>query len=120
MKAVLVSFVGMTRIIIAGDEPTNGELQLAFKQAMVNLTDGGIENLEAVVEDAAIPYDADTDKPMVVYQPEFLPDGYIKGHAKNSIPSFIVWVSKEKLMKDYPNCTPLEYNEGDIEEPTIV
>lgn len=55
-----------------------------------------------------------------IYQPEFTDAGNIKGHETESIWSFQVWRSRENLLKEYPNCTPVEYDEDDIEEPTFM
>ena len=54
------------------------------------------------------------------FQPEFTEDGAIKGHEDDAIFSFEVWRKKENLLKDYPNCTPIEYINGDIENPNFV
>lgn len=56
------------------------------------------------------------------WQPEFTDNAEIKGHeGEPDQPfSFFVWRKKKNLMKDWPKCTPLRYNEGDIEEPTFM
>lgn len=47
-----------------------------------------------------------------MWQPEISPEGHITGHPEETIWSFEVWHTKENLLKDYPNCTPLHYEEG--------
>lgn len=55
------------------------------------------------------------------YQPEFEKNSdRIKGHPKAEVFSFQVWRKKSNLLKAYPNCVPLKYSEGDIEEPTFM
>ena len=54
----------------------------------------------------------------VYYQPEIDENGAVKGHVGQIISSFIVWRDKDNLMKDFPNCTPIEYSGDDIEDVT--
>lgn len=54
------------------------------------------------------------------YQPEFDVNGVIKGHENETCFSFQVWKSKDNLLKALPNCVPLAFKEGDIEEPTFM
>jgi len=55
-----------------------------------------------------------------VWQPKLNDEGCVIGHEDDSIFSFEVYSSKEKLLKDFPRAIPLEYNYYDIEEFTII
>lgn len=59
-------------------------------------------------------------KARVYYQPKFDDKGDIDGHPGEYCFSFEVWLKKEALLKDYPNCTPIEYSGDDIESPVFI
>jgi ribosomal protein S8 len=54
------------------------------------------------------------------YQPEMDDDGEIRGHRHEWVNDNEVWKSKEQLLSRYPNCTPVGFNEGDIEDPVFM
>lgn len=54
------------------------------------------------------------------YQPEINDEGNIVGHETEHIWSFEVWRKKKNLLRDYPNCTPLKYDEDGIEDPAFM
>lgn len=55
------------------------------------------------------------------YQPEFKKDSTeIVGHPEANVYSFQVWRAKKNLLKEYPNCNPITYKDGDIEDPAIM
>ena len=56
-----------------------------------------------------------------IWQPEFDSSGKIIGHElEDGLFSFEVYSSKEKLLEDFPNCIPVEYDEDGIEEYTLI
>lgn len=54
------------------------------------------------------------------WQPEFDNNGNVIGHESATVYSFQVWKKKKNLLQDYPNCKPLPYSSGAIEEPTYM
>jgi hypothetical protein len=116
-KLVTVTFI--TRVIVdenASDEQIFEAARPTLKQ---KAAEEMFENLESIVDDTECPYNPETDQKDGYWQPEFDENGYIKGHDREEMWSFEVYRSKERLMQDFPNCTPVKYSEGDIEDPVF-
>ncbi len=122
MKAILVEFSLMTRIIVPDDfdvDNLSGEDYEAirhkavpkFKEKLDIETVGDM--LASVQEDEEVPFgSAHTD---VYYQPSF--DDYSK---VEDLSSFEVFASKEVAQRAFPGVRIIEYHGGDIEDPTFV
>jgi hypothetical protein len=54
------------------------------------------------------------------FQPEFAGEGNVTGHPEAIVFSWWVWAKESNLLKDLPNCKPIRYAVGDIEEPTYM
>lgn len=87
-----------------GDSPT--ELLNAFDgwDGFIPLTQGDYNKLLNV------------DKSAIYYQPDLPADLW----GKLGISSFEVYRSRENCLKDFPDYEPLEYKNGDIENPTYI
>lgn len=78
---------------------------------MVNFSDDEINNMVEAPKEPK--------KPLIYYQPEFNDEGNIIGHEHDTCYSFQVWYHKENLLKAFPNCTPVQYKDDDIEDPVF-
>lgn len=113
--AKLVTVTLTTRVVV----DTNATDEQIAEAAAPNLiakirNDEVLDNMDEPVEDTTMPFGSlKTD---VYYQPDLDDVGDVKGHPGDTIHSFEVWGSKENLMKEFPNCTPIEYSGGDIED----
>jgi len=122
--AKLVTITLTTRIIVdtnASEEEIVKAAQPKFIEKLKN--NELMENLEDIVNDTECPFGTfskDGHLPEKFYQPQINMEGTIVGHEDEEILSFEVWVSKEELLKQFPNCIVNEYTSEDIEEPHFV
>jgi hypothetical protein len=117
--AKLITFSLTTRIVV--DENATEEEMIAASYSKIQDKIDNRElgdNLVEVEDDEEMPFGTANDD--VYYQPKIDENGCIVGHENDSIFSFEVYRSKENLMQDFPNCTPIEYSGDDIEDYTFV
>lgn len=122
MKAILVEFSLMTRIVVPddfdidnmSDKDYNTIREKAIPKFHEQLNTDGIGDMLGVVEpDESMPFGQSIDD--VYYQPSFDDLSKVEG-----LSSFEVFASKEVAEKTFPGVEILTYNGGDIEEPTFV
>lgn len=116
--AKLVTITLTTRVVV--DENISDEqiFEVARPELKRKAAEEMFENLEKIEDDTECPYPTlSHDK---YYQPKIDDNGDIEGHSGENCFSFEVWSTKEKLIEDYPNCTPIEYSGDDIEEMSFV
>jgi hypothetical protein len=118
--AKLVAISLLTRVIVDENATEEEILGKAVPKFMEKVNEEIGEHLEYIVDDEECPYGTFDEEVVVFYQPELDDLGDIKGHPGESIFSFEVWRSKENLLKNCPNCTPIEYKKGDIENPSFM
>ncbi len=121
MKAILVEFSLMTRIIVPDefdiDNMSDADYATLREKAVPRFhekldTDGIGDLLGEVREDEEMPYRTGLDD--VYYQPEFTP--YVQVHLTSSE----VFASKELAEKVFPGVKILEFHGDDIENKTFV
>lgn len=118
--AKLVAVSLLTRVVV-DENSTDEEIMEKAKSKFVEKINSEIgEHLEYIVDDEECPYGTFNEEVEVFYQPEIDEEGMIVGHPEDSIFSFEVWRSKENLLKDFPECNPIEYTRDDIEDPTFI
>jgi hypothetical protein len=118
--AKLVAISLLTRVIVDENATEEEILEKAVPKFMEKVNQEIGEHLEYIADDEECPYGTFNEEVEVFYQPELDDLGDIKGSPGESIFSFEVWRSKENLLKDCPNCTPIEYKKGDIENPSFM
>jgi hypothetical protein len=74
-------------------------------------------NCRLVKDYKLVEVDPVKDEEAAYFQPKLNDSNEIVGYRYVSLFSTYVWKSKEKLMEKYPNCIPVAYREGDIEDP---
>ncbi len=57
---------------------------------------------------------------MKIYQPQFDWKGNVIGHPDAECKFFWVWSTEEKLLEDFPDCTPAEYEEEAIQDYELI
>lgn len=122
MKAILVEFSLMTRIIVPDefdiDNMSDADYATLREKAVPRLhekldTEGIGDLLGEVREDEEIPYGEGSDD--VYYQPSFDDISKVEG-----LYSFQVFASKEVAQKAFPGVEILEYHGDDIQGKTFV
>lgn len=113
--AKLVCFSLMTRVIVDENATEDEIIAACYPKIQDKIDNRELEdNIESIEDDEEVPCgDVFSD---VYFQPELDESGDIKGHPGETIFSFEVWQSKDKLMELYPNCNPIEYHGDDIED----
>lgn len=119
----------MTRVIVDENATDDQIIAAAYPKIQDKIDNRELgDNLESIEDDEECPFgtfddDGDETPESTVdnyFQPELDDKGDILGHPGETIFSFEVWASKDELMKDFPNCTPIAYSGDDIENPQFV
>lgn len=122
MKAILVEFCLMTRIVVPDnfniDDMSDEDYDIIREKAVPRfhekLNQEGVGDLIASVEeDTEIPFGSSNEDEY--YQPSFDDLNKVEGLA-----SFEVFASKELAQKAFPGVEILTYHGDDIEEPSFV
>lgn len=122
MKAILVEFSLMTRIVVPDnfniDDMSDEDYDIIREKAVPRfhekLNQEGVGDLIASVEeDTEMPFGSSNEDEY--YQPSFDDLSKVKG-----LSSFEVFASKEVAQKAFPGVEILTYHGDDIEEPSFV
>lgn len=125
MKAILVEFSLMTRIVVPDDfnidEPSDADYDTIREKAIPRFheklnTEGVGDLLVSIEEDNEILFGQIIEDEY--YQPNFFDKS--GRQIVEELASFEVFASKELAQKAFPHCEILTYHGGDIEEPTFV
>jgi len=122
-KKAKLATISLTTRVIVDEHATYEQILDAAKSKFLEKIHNNelMENLEAIVDDTALPYGSFyKDSVEKFYQPQINDEGTIVGHEDEEIFSFEVWASKEELLKQFPNCIVNEYTFDDIEDPAFV